>query len=144
MVEIEEFHSLYERCVFRAWKQHGVQVSLLHICGNATRVIDLYAETGADLIEIDNKVDLAMAKRAIGDRAALMGNVHTVTELLDGTPASVRAAAQRCIDQAGSGGGFVLGSGCIVPRRAPLENVIEMVRVAHSQPYPIPTSGASD
>ena len=46
------------------------------------------------------------------------------------------ASAQRCIDQAGAGGGFLLGSGCIVPRYSPLENVQEMVRVAHSQPYP--------
>ncbi len=126
----------YQQRVFQAWKNHGVHVSLLHICGDSTRVLDSYAETGADLVEIDHKADLAIAKRTIGNRVALIGNVDTVTELLEGTPECVRGASQRCIDQAGGGSGFVLGSGCIVPRHTPLENVIEMVRVAHSQPYP--------
>jgi len=126
----------YEQKVFRAWKEHGITASILHICGDSTKVLDLYASAGADLVEIDNKVDLSVAKRQIGDRVALMGNVHTVTELLDGTPEVIRESSRRCIRQAGAGGGFVLGSGCIVPRRTPLENVQEMVRVAHSQPYP--------
>jgi uroporphyrinogen decarboxylase len=126
----------YQCRVIQAWKDHGITGSLLHICGDSTPVLSLYADTGADLVEIDNMVDLGMAKRLIGDRVTLVGNVHTVRHLLEGTPATVRAAAQQCIDQAGRGGRFVLGSGCIVPRRTPLANVIEMVRVAHSQPYP--------
>jgi uroporphyrinogen decarboxylase len=68
----------------------------------------------------------------------LVGNVHTVEELLQGTPATVAAAAQSCIDKAGAGGGFMLGSGCIVPRYTPLDNVRAMVQTAHSQPYPLP------
>ncbi len=125
----------YQQRVFQAWKEHGIGVSLLHICGNSTKVLDLYADTGADILEIDNMVDLGFAKRAVGERATIMGNVHTVTQLLEGTPESVRSASQHCIDQAGANGGFILGSGCIVPRRTPIENVIEMVRVAHGQGY---------
>lgn len=132
----ERFSFPYLQKVFRAWKAHGVACSILHICGNSTRVLDLYAATGADLVEIDHAVDLSVAKQRIGDRVALVGNVDTVTELLQGTPATVAASAQRCIDQAGAGGGFLLGSGCIVPRYSPIENVRAMVRVAHSQPYP--------
>ncbi len=120
----------YEQQVFQAWKEHGITGSLLHICGNSTNVLELYADTGADLVEIDNVVDLAVAKERIGDRVALIGNVHTVTDLLQGTPESVRAASQRCIEKAGGGRGFILGSGCIVPRHAPIENIREMVKVA--------------
>jgi uroporphyrinogen decarboxylase len=126
----------YQQKVFQAWQEYGVDCKLLHICGNSTRVLELYADTGADIVEIDNVVDMGVAKQRIGQRVALVGNVHTVTELLQGTPETVRASAQCCIDQAGQGGGFLLGSGCIVPRYTPLENVQEMVRVAHSQPYP--------
>jgi uroporphyrinogen decarboxylase len=133
----ERFSYPYLKKVFAAWAAHGVDSKLLHICGNSTNVLDLYADTGADLIEIDHAVDLRVAKERIGDRAAIVGNVHTVTELLQGTPEAVRASAQRCIDEAGVGGGFLLGSGCIVPRYTPLENVRAMVEVAHSQPYPV-------
>lgn len=132
----ERFSYPYLKKVFQAWTDYGIDRKLLHICGNSTKVLDLYASTGADMVEIDNVVDLGVAKQLIGDRVAIVGNVHTVEELLQGTPETVRASAQRCIDQAGAGGGFLLGSGCIVPRYSPLENVQEMVRVAHSQPYP--------
>ncbi len=132
----ERFAYPYQKRVFTAWAEHGVTRKLLHICGDSTKVLHLYADTGADMVEIDNAVDMAVAKRLIGDRVAVVGNVHTVTELLQGTPESVAASAQRCIEAAGYGGGFLLGSGCIVPRYAPLENVQAMVRVAHSQPYP--------
>jgi uroporphyrinogen decarboxylase len=132
----QRFSWPYSKRVFEAWHAHGAQNCLLHICGNSTRVLDLYADTGADMVEIDNAVDMAEAKRRIGDRTAVVGNVNTITELLEGTPEMVRASAQRCIDQAGADGGFLLGSGCIVPRYAPLENVRAMIEVAHSQPYP--------
>jgi uroporphyrinogen decarboxylase len=132
----QRFAYPYEHKVFHAWKEYGVSASLLHICGDSTKVLEMYAQTGADLVEIDNQVQLTAAKQRIGQRVTLMGNVHTVTDLLQGDRATVRASAQRCIQRAGRGGGFILGSGCLVPRRTPIENVQEMVRVAHDQPYP--------
>jgi uroporphyrinogen decarboxylase len=125
----------YQQRVFRAWREYGITGSLLHICGDSTRVLDSYAQTGADLIEIDNAVDLAVARERIAGRAALIGNVHTVVELLQGSQETVRAAAQRCIRQAGERG-FILGSGCLVPRRTPIENVQELVRAAHEHRVP--------
>ena len=133
----KRFSFPYLKKVFRAWKAHGVDCIILHICGNSTKVLDLYAATGADLVELDHAVDLSIAKEKIGAKVGLVGNVDTVSELLQGTLGVVRASSQRCIDQAGRGGGFLLGSGCIVPRYTPLENVQAMVRVAHSQPYPV-------
>jgi uroporphyrinogen decarboxylase len=124
----------YQQRVFCAWREHGITGSLLHICGDSTSVLDQYAQTGAHIIEIDNAVDLSVAKRAIDGRAALLGNVHTVKELLRGSRDVVRAAAERCIRQAGDRG-FILGSGCIVPRHTPIENVRELVRVAHEHRF---------
>ncbi len=132
----DRFSFPYSKRVFDAWHAHGAKACLLHICGNSTPVLTRYADTGADLVEIDNAVSMATAKERIGDRTAIVGNVNTVTELLQGTPESVAASAQHCIDQAGAGGGFLLGSGCIVPRYTPVENLKAIVETAHSQPYP--------
>ncbi len=126
----ERFAHPYQQKVFAAWREHGHTGKLLHICGDSTKVLEQYASTGADIVEIDNNVDLARAKQTIGETVTLMGNVHTVTDLLDGSVEDVRAASQRCIDAAAAGGGFILGSGCIVPRATPIENLQEMVRVA--------------
>jgi uroporphyrinogen decarboxylase len=133
----ERFSYPYLKKVFSAWSDYGIDRKILHICGNSTRVLDLYASTGADMVEIDNAVDLSVAKARIGDKVVLVGNVHTVEELLQATPKKAAAAAQRCIDQAGAGGGFMVGSGCIVPRHTPIANLQAVVRVCHSQPYPV-------
>ncbi|MCC6167266.1 MAG: uroporphyrinogen decarboxylase family protein [Caldilineaceae bacterium] len=132
----QRFSFPYLQKVFSAWADYGIDRKLLHICGNSTKVLELYAATGADMVEIDHAVDLRVAKQRIGDKIILIGNVHTVEELLQGTPETVTAAANRCIDHAGAGGGFMLGSGCIVPRYTPLENVQAMVAAAHSRTYP--------
>ena len=126
----QRFAMPYQHKIFRAWRRSGITGSLLHICGDSTRVLTHYRDTEPDLIEIDNMVDLGFAKQTIGNDVAIVGNVHTVTELLQGTPETVRAAAQRCIEQAGDTG-FLLGSGCLVPRRTPLENVRALVAAAH-------------
>ena len=125
----------YQRKVIQAWKDHGAK-TLLHICGDSTKVLDLYAQTGADIIEIDHKVDLARAKEIVGDRACLIGNVDPVTVLLQGTPERVRAASNACLDAAAPGGGYVLGSGCVVPRITPLENIRAMVETARAYAVP--------
>jgi uroporphyrinogen decarboxylase len=128
--DYEEWAFPYERKVIQAWKEYGAK-TLLHICGDSSRVLDLYAETGADIIEVDHKVDLAVARGIVGDRACLIGNVDPVTVLLQGTPGQVRAASDACLE-ACRGGGYVLGSGCVVPRITPLENVRAMVDAARA------------
>jgi uroporphyrinogen decarboxylase len=126
--DYEEWAFPYERKVLQAWKEYGAK-TLLHICGDSSKVLDLYAQTGADIIEVDHKVDLALARRIVGDRACVIGNVDPVTVLLQGTPERVRAASQECLE-AGRGRGYVLGSGCVVPRITPIENVRAMVQAA--------------
>jgi uroporphyrinogen decarboxylase len=121
----------YQKKVIQAWKDYGAH-TLLHICGDSSQVLDLYADTGADVVEIDYKVDLAVAKRRIGDRTCLLGNVDTVSALLQGTPDTVRTASEKCIADAADGGAYMLGSGCMVPRTVPINNVKTMVEVARS------------
>jgi len=133
--DYEEWAFPYERKVLQAWQEYGAK-TLLHICGDSSKVLHLYAETGADIIEVDHKVDLAFARRIVGERASVIGNVDPVTVLLQGTPEQVRAASEACLE-AGRGGRYVLGSGCVVPRITPLDNVRAMVHAARdSSPVP--------
>lgn len=118
--------------IFSAWKQAGA-ITALHVCGNNTRHLDLFAETGADIVDIDSMVELRLAKEAIGDRVCLLGNIDPVAVMLQGSAARVQEVAEECINAAAAGGGYILGTGCEVPPGSPLENMRALVRVAHEQ-----------
>ncbi|GEA15699.1 methylcobamide--CoM methyltransferase [Moorella sp. E308F] len=112
-------------------------ITLLHVCGDMTPVLPLMADTGAMILELDYKVDLGRAKAVVGDRVCLMGNLDPSELLLRGTPDEVAKEAQRCIDLAGKGGGFILGSGCELAYYTPQVNVRTMIRVARENRYPL-------
>ena len=95
-------------------ESHGA-ATLLHICGNMSAVLESMADTGAHILELDHKVSLGTAKERVGDRVCLMGNLDPVELLWRGKPEAVGLAARQAIADAGSGGGFILGSGCEVP-----------------------------
>jgi uroporphyrinogen decarboxylase len=130
----------FERQFYSAVNARCAEVdgfSLLHICGDNSKVLKDMADTGAMIVEIDSKVKLDLAKSEIGDRVCLMGNLDPTTVLLQGTTALVEEAARQAISDAGEGGGFILGSGCEVPPATPLENIKTMVRVARETIYPV-------
>jgi MtaA/CmuA family methyltransferase len=104
--------------------------TLLHICGNMTPVLESMADTGAHILELDFKVDLAVAKQRVGRRVCLMGNLDPVEVLWRGTPALVQRTAQEAMAAAGQDGGFILGSGCEVPVHAPRENLVALMEAA--------------
>jgi len=125
----EEFVHPYLRKEIKEIRRTGVKV-FLHICGNVNDRIDLMAEAGPHAISVDEKVDLARAKKLIGHKVCLMGNVSPGKTLLFGKPSDVEAEAKKAIDDAAAGGGFVLASGCLTPAGMPAENVEALVRVA--------------
>ena len=104
----------YERECVQAAHDAGYLVSF-HDCGRATLLLEDMADTGADAIETltsnrsSGDVDLADAKRRIGDRLCLMGgfNEHLLYET---DAAGVRDEVRRCLDAAMDGGGYVLRS----------------------------------
>jgi uroporphyrinogen decarboxylase len=128
----------YEKKFFDALNLYAAThggTTLLHICGNQTRVLVDMADTGARIIELDSKVDLKVAKQMIGARVCLLGNLNPVTVLLQGSPLDVELAAEAAIAAAAEGGGYMLGSGCEVPPGAPQENLKAMVRAARKSRY---------
>jgi len=132
----------YHKRVFDALKdhcrRHGAH-AMLHACGDNTAVLEDFAATGAEIYEVDSKIDLAEAKRRIGDPVCLIGNLDPTGVLLRGTAQDVRRESQRCIAAAASGGGFILGTGCFVPWDTPWENLEQMVCASQSfEESPLP------
>jgi uroporphyrinogen decarboxylase len=117
----------------RKFVQHFHGKCLTYICipGKSNLILEMLADTGADMIEpLDplGGVSVADAKRRVGHRAALMGGVDTLS-LAYGTPQEVQAdCSQKCRE--GGPYGYVLGVGDMVPGDTPLENLQAMVDVA--------------
>lgn len=96
-----------------------------HICGNILPILEDLVETGLDCIgPLDPLGGMAPGevRRRVGDSVSLMGGVDTLS-FLEKSPEAIIAEAGTCIAEAGKNGGYVLGSGCVIPRGAPLENV---------------------
>jgi len=124
----EEFSYPYLSIILSSIRKHGGTPSL-HICGNTVPILERMSETGAEILELDSVVDLATAKRTVGRKVCLQGNIDT-TRMLMGSPSEVFMQARKCIDATGEGGGFILSSGCEIPLDAPHENVKSMVEAA--------------
>ncbi len=101
----------------------------LHICGKTTHIVDCMAATGADALELDFQNDFGEMKRMVGDEVCLEGNLEPSGVLLQGTPELVYRKSRELIQSAGPGG-FILSSGCEVPRDTPPENIEAMVQAA--------------
>ena len=101
---------------------------ILHICGDTFPILGLMAESGADVLSLDQCMDLS-ASRAKVPEAVLGGNVDPVGSLLMGTPEQVAQDTRHCLHAAGTNR-FILMSGCGVPPHTPVENLKAMVETA--------------
>jgi hypothetical protein len=118
-------------------REAGV-ISHLHICGRSWKLVEIVAEqTDVDVMEPMEEppggdVDLAEAKRRVGQRLCIKGNINTFDFMLHSSPDEVREKCKRVIDAAGVDGGFVLSTGDQCGRDTPPENIFAMVEVAHT------------
>ncbi len=130
----------FERKVIRGIKEFRDLPVYTHTCGSIGDRLELMAETDTDGIDtLDppplGNVELGDAKRRIGGRLFIKGNLDPVNTLLRGSCADVREAASRCIEAAARGGGYILSSACSVSPRTPPENLAVLAEVAEENKY---------
>ncbi|MBN2240930.1 MAG: hypothetical protein JW712_14265 [Dehalococcoidales bacterium] len=75
-----------------------------------------------------DRTDMAFAKKVLGDRCCISGNVPT-SLITTGTPEEVKDYCKELIDVCAPGGGFILAGGAMVARANP-ENLIAMMDAA--------------
>lgn len=121
----KEFAMPYIKKVFSKLRAAGAKTKY-HLCGNGTHLIDLVGEIDASIVNFDYLVDLKEAKKRIGSRVCIKGNIDPVSVLMQGTPDKVKAACKKCIDDAGPEG-LLLSPGCEVPAATPDANFTAMV-----------------
>lgn len=124
----EKFILPLNRHVVGEIKKTGLPV-FYHMCGKVDHVVDLMAETGADVLELDSFTDLQAAYEKTAGKVCIEGTVDTVSVLLRGTSRAVYDESRRVIETA-RGRGLILSSGCELPRMTPPDNVRAMLQAA--------------
>jgi uroporphyrinogen decarboxylase len=114
-----------EREVISRLKRRGALYSL-HICGNVDGIIQGMVETGADILEVDQKTDLGKASRAASGRTCLLGAVSPRI-LHTGSREDVVRETGRVIGCMAGNRRFILSPGCSLPGDTPVENVLAFV-----------------
>jgi MtaA/CmuA family methyltransferase len=109
-----------EKRMVKAIQSMGAAVRL-HICGNITHLLPGIADLGVDILDVDHMVDLAAARRAVGPRVVLAGNLDPVAAVMRGTPDSIRDGVRRARDAAGLP--FMVAAGCEIPAGTPDANL---------------------
>jgi uroporphyrinogen-III decarboxylase len=132
--QYDRFVLPYEAEVVRRIHEMGVPV-YTHTCGDIGDRLERMAATGIDGIDtLDppplGSVDLADAKRRVGDRVFFKGNIDAVNTLLAKSREAVRNDALARLKVGSIGGGYILSSACSVSPRVPPENLTVLVEAS--------------
>jgi MtaA/CmuA family methyltransferase len=126
----DEFVWPYEKKLVDGIHAMGAAVRL-HICGNATSIVNGMGSLGCEIVDLDYFTSVAAARQAMGPQQILLGNVDPVRDLRNAEAEAVTAAFAQCHRQAGER--YIVGAGCEIPRDTPLENVRAMIEYANSR-----------
>jgi len=120
----EKFALPYLKEIVDCIKALGKGSPSLHICGNTKKIWTLMADTGAGSLSLDDVIDLEKAKKIVGDRVMLIGNVKPTATMYLGKPIDVERDAKECLKKAyDNPKGYVLALGCGFPIDTPPENI---------------------
>jgi len=103
---------------------------LLHSCGNIHPLFEDLVEIGFDVLHPfeANSVDIFEAKRKIGSRICLAGNLDLSYMLTRASSEEIIEDVKNHIRRLAPGGGYCLGSSNSIPNYVPLNNFIAMNR----------------
>ena len=121
----EEFVLPYQQRIIREIHALGIPVKL-HICGNIGPVMQLVAQTGADMVDCDFMVDMDRAADTLPQGTCICGNFNPVEVMLQGTPETVKAEVRRCKALGKRNNNFI-APGCEVPKDTPPENMLALL-----------------
>jgi uroporphyrinogen decarboxylase len=130
-----------DAATYREFELPATQLLLAELRAGDTPVIlftkgtghltEYLAQTGANVLSVDWRADLAALQKQFGRKIALQGNVDPCTLL--GPVDVINAAVARAVEQTG-GLGHILNLGHGILPETPVENALAFVRAGQSAP----------
>lgn len=114
--DYREFSLAYMARIVAGTRQQaeGRRVPITLFTKNGGQWLDAMAETGCDALGLDWTTDLADARRRVGERVALQGNLDPA--VLYAEPARIEQEVARLLAQFGQGSGHVFNLGHGIPQ----------------------------
>lgn len=129
--EYDAFELPATKMILEALGEGGVP-RIVYAKGSA-HLLESLARTGADVVSVDWRTDLAEARNKLGRRVALQGNVDPA--ILLGTEGGIRYAAHQAIEKTG-GAGHILNLGHGILPTTPVANAKAFVHAGQTAPLP--------
>ncbi|MEI5640245.1 MULTISPECIES: uroporphyrinogen decarboxylase [unclassified Pseudoalteromonas] len=107
----------------------GRKVPVTLFTKNGGQWIEAIAATGCDAVGLDWTIDIADAKRRVGDKVALQGNMDP--SMLHGTPERIREEVQHILAGFGEGEGHVFNLGHGITPDVDPENAGVFINAVH-------------
>lgn len=113
----------------------GRQVPVIVFTKNGGQWLETIADIGADALGLDWTCDIAQARRRVGDRVALQGNLDP--NALYARPEAIEQEVARILEGYGHGSGHVFNLGHGIGQWVPPEHAAALVEAVHrlSRPY---------
>ncbi len=121
-----QFGFPYEKKLFSALKEEGGGPVSLHICGDATEIVEDMIETGADVLELDYKIDQNSVRETVDKRVAFLGPLDPVL-FSHGEPEEIYDRTVELLAIWGDHDGMIFGPGCAMNAKTPEENIKAMI-----------------
>jgi len=116
-------------------KSVGLARTMMHCCGSVRRLIPRFIEMGLDVLDVvqvsTTGMDIRELHDAYGDRLNFAGSISVQFTLPFGTVEDVRREVELRLELF-KDGGMILGPTHQIQAGTPLENILEMYRVAGS------------
>jgi len=114
---------------FTEYKNAGDPICWLNITGQTEPTLDLFAETGADLFNIDYLVPISVAMEKLPHHC-INGNIKPFS-FISCDKRSIERKTNDIIAETRQRGGFILSPGCEIPLTAKVANIEAFIKTAH-------------
>ncbi|MDQ6916811.1 MAG: uroporphyrinogen decarboxylase [Pseudomonadota bacterium] len=127
----EVFSLGYIRAVLQHLRDHGCGVPTIVFTKGGGQWLESIADCGCDGVGLDWTTDIGAARRQVGARVALQGNLDPMVLLT--TPEATREAALAVVRSAGLRPGHIFNLGHGILPSTPPENVAVLVETVHAE-----------
>ena len=111
---------------FKQYKDSGDPICWLNITGQTAPILDLFAETGADLFNIDYLVPISIAMQKLPHHC-INGNIKPFN-FISGDEEVIQREARELLKETQFRRGFILSPGCEIPLESKVSNIEAMIQ----------------